>query len=378
MSGSVESRPVAEEQVQIFPTETCDFNCEGCPYPKKSREKRLELFDGEIGPGEWEEIIDYLYSMGNRLFCIMGGEPASYRRGIETVIKDLTSHPDVFVLLSTSGIYLLRNHALREAVGETLSQPANREFKNGIAISFDAIPSEVEPSNSRKFKAEQGLDLVRVMKEEYGDKIIYIANVMITPDNLPLISDIQTFLQKEEVYTNLCTIQEKCFGKSTAVFNISHLRGLSRVGVEMIRKKIEGKLVANSVSYLSQLPGIVGKEDYRCWEEPNGSPIIDVGPDGKFRYCNWIGQDRLGGPPGVNWQDLRDGITSWDEFWVRSKETTTMLCNGCSWSRRDRGIKPMVGFNPNTLKESNLLPFDPQDLRLQNIWVQAQLSIVKR
>lgn len=364
--------PWLDKQVQIFPTETCNLKCDGCPYPDQSRKKRLELLGREIDPERWKETTDYLYGRGNRLFCVMGGEPASYG-GISTIIENITSYPDAFVLLSTSGIHLLKNQNLRESVGEALSKPLNREFKNGIAISFDAIPALVKPRNSREFKARQGLDLVKVMKKKYDNRITYIANVMVTPENLSSIPEIQAFLETEGIQTNLCTQQGKCFGESTAVFNSAHMLELSRVGTEMIRRKIRQGLVVNSVSYLSQLPGIIGMEDYHCWQEPDGSPVIDVGSDGKFRYCNWIGQNRPEGPPGVNGKKLIDGTISWDEFWLRSKETTAMLCKGCSWSRRDRGIKPMVSFNPNILKESNLPFFDPQELRLQNIWVQAQM-----
>lgn len=128
--------------------------------------------------------------------------------------------------------------------------------------------------------------------------------------------------------------------------------------------KMDGRYVVNSASYLSQFPRIIGMEDYRCWEEP----------DGKLRYCNWIGREQGGEPPGKHIQDLMNGIVTWDEFWSQSKSTTAILCRGCSWSRRDRGLTQMVEFNSGILREANLATFDPEDPKLQNIWVQAQLS----
>ena len=199
---------------------------------------------------------------------------------------------------------------------------------------------------------------------------------MVTPDNLSQVPKIQTYLEERGIYTNLCTQQGKCFGKSKAIFDLTHVPELNSVGAKMIKRKINSKLVVNSVSYLSQLPKVIGAEDYHCWEEAQGNPVIDVGPDGKLRYCNWIDQERNDGPPGEPVENLINGSVSWDEFWSQSKSNTQKLCSGCSWSRRDRGLTPMVEFNSDILKMANQSTFNPKDPKLQNIWAQAQMSVL--
>lgn len=377
MSTQKETTPLTQKQVQIFPTETCDLKCSGCPYPNQSAEKKIILRRSEIDPSNWRVITDFLYNEGNRLFCVMGGEPASYD-GIDQVIANITAHPDAFVLLSTSGIHLLHREKLRKSIGQALVQPKNRSFKNGIAISFDSIPvfDKSNTKNSREFKAKQGLDFVQLMQNEFPNQITYVANVMVNPDNLSQVPQIQTYLEQRGIYTNLCTQQGKCFGKSSAIFDSTHVSQLNNIAIEMIKRKINSKLVVNSVSYLSQLSKLIGAENYHCWEEPDGNSVIDISPDGKLRYCNWIDQNQNEGPPAEPIQNLVDKSILWSEFWSRSKSQTQKLCSGCSWSRRDRGITPMVEFNLDILKTANLPAFNPEDPKLQNIWTQAQMSVL--
>ncbi|MBI5465483.1 radical SAM protein [Candidatus Gottesmanbacteria bacterium] len=371
MNSLIES-PLRDKQAQIFPTETCNFKCSGCPYPKMPWETKKALKEQEITPAQWKVITEYLYNQGIRLFCVMGGEPTSYG-GIDQVVENITIYPDAFVLLSTSGIHLLKDESLRKKVGRALTQPKGRKFKNGVAVSFDMIPSE-HPHDSREFKASKGLELSRVLQKEYGDQIAYVANVMVAPENLSDIFKIQDFLRDNGIFTNLCTIQRLCFGEPGA-FNESHVPGLEDVGAEMIRRKLNGRQVVNSVNYLSQLPTILAFERYKCWEESRGSPVIDVAPSGSFRYCNWIGQSQPGGPPSMDSRGLIEEKIFWDEFWIASRETTKMLCRGCSWSRRDRGITPMIEFNEKIIEKAGLWPFNPLALECQNLWVQAQLSV---
>ena len=143
----------------------------------------------------------------------------------------------------------------------------------------------------------------------------------------------------------------------------------------MIQRKIDSGFVVNSVSFLSQLPQVIGREDYHCWEESEGNPVIDVGSNGNLRYCNWISQQEHDEPPGISIQDIMNETVTWDKFWRQSQEITETLCPGCSWSRRDRGLTPMVEFNPDIFRDANLPNFNPSDPKLQNIWVQAQLSV---
>jgi MoaA/NifB/PqqE/SkfB family radical SAM enzyme len=214
------------------------------------------------------------------------------------------------------------------------------------------------------------------MQKEFPNQLTYVANVMVNPENLSQVLEIQTYLENRGIYTNLCTQQGKCFGKSEAVFDSTYIPQLRSVGLEMITRKIGGRLVVNSVSYLSQLPNIIGSEDYHCWEEPQGNSVLDIGPDGKVRYCNWINQGQNNTPPGEPIQKLIDKSILWSDFWDRSKTKTSMFCRGCSWSRRDRGVTSMVEFNPDIIVDTNLPNFNPNDINLQNIWVQAQMSVV--
>ena len=363
-------------QVQLFIADTCDLKCDGCPYPQQSPEIKKAIKDKELNLTRWYKIIDYFYNNNIRLFCIIGGEPVSYI-GIEQIIANITKYPDTFVLLSTSGIHLLHNNKLRKAVGNVLTQTVNRQFKNSVVVSYDVLTSgeKLSVKNSRALKAQQGFDFIRVMKQEYKDKITYIANVMVTPFNLDSIPEMQEFLEKEGIYTNLCTQQGKCFGAKKSIFNKKHIKMLKKVGVEMIKRKINKRLVVNSVAYLSQLSGIIGMEKYHCWEEPYGNPVIDVGSDGTLRFCNWIGQNQKKGVPGISLKQLIDKKMSWAEYWRLSKRTTQKLCTGCSWSRRDR-TENMVSFNPDIFTNSELPNINPQDTRLQNIWVEAQRSIM--
>jgi MoaA/NifB/PqqE/SkfB family radical SAM enzyme len=375
MKTSVESKPLSGKQAQLFPTETCNLSCNGCPYPGQSPEKRKSLIEKEIDPSNWKINTDFLHDLGIRLFTGVGGELASYK-GIDRVIKNVTVYPDSFFLLSTSGIHMLGNDELRKSVGEALIQPRNNKFKNGIAISFDGIPDENSNVDSRSYKARQGLKLVEKMQKEFPDQITYVANVMITPSSLPRVLEIQKYLEERGVNTNLCTQQVKCFKKDgESVFNETNTPLLTSVAKEMIRRKISGNLVVNSVSYLSRLPSDVGFENYHCWEESDGNPVIDVAPDGMLRHCNWIGQDLRDGPPGIPIENIMNGNFSWENFFRLSKIITKKLCGGCSWSRRDR-MPDMVSFNQEILTGSDLPSFNPRDIKLQNLWVQAQESVL--
>lgn len=367
---------LCKEQAQFFLTGTCDLKCEGCPYPNQSPQKQEELRRAEIKPEQWKNITDFLYTQGCRLFCVIGGEPASYL-GVEHVIEGIVSHPDAFTLLSTSGIHLLHNQKLRRLVGDALAKPRQKGFKNGIAISFDNLPVVYAKniSNSRALKAEQGLDFITLMQEEYSDQIIYCANVMVSPGNLAQVLEIQTFLEQRGIFTNLCTQQGRCFGSSKSVFGPVHTIKLGEIAAEMISRKIKGKMVANSVSYLSQLAEIISSEQYHCWDEPNGNPVIDVGPEGVFYYCNWIGSKNNGVTLGISFQEIIGGRISLDNFHQKSRQVTQEFCPGCSWSRRDRSLIPMVGFNNKILEARNFPDFDPADPKLQNIWRQAQASL---
>ena len=354
------------KQVQIFITDTCNLACDGCPYPFIPKEKQKNLRKQELNPNEWKKITVYLYQQGIRLFCLIGGEPASYS-GLDEVIKNITDYPDAFVLLSTSGIHPLHDAVLRKKLGEALAKPRSNKFKNGIAISFDAIPS-CGPKNSRQLKAQQGLDFIKLISEEFGDKITYTANVMLNPGNLQQVLAIQSFLEERNIFTNICTQQMKCFNDIT-VFNKTHLPKLTSVALEMVKRKVNKKMVVNSIAYLSQLPGIVGLENYQCWQEPEGSPVLDFAPNGSLRYCNWIGQDGPDGTPSVDiTKEIKEKQSLGHEIWEQSKIITKQLCRGCSWSRRDRNMPLMVEFN------HKLLQLDPTLPGLQNIWVQAQQS----
>lgn len=357
------SRTEIDRQAQYFVTETCNLACDGCPYPEQQGRRQQE-----IEPNDWKRITKFLYGKGVRLFCVIGGEPASYE-GLSQVITDIAAYPDALVLLSTSGLHMLHDDELRKSVSQALTE-------NGIAISFDSIPdsSRYTVADSRALKAQQGLDFMRSIQMEFPDQFIYVANVMVTPKNLSSVLEIQRFLMKRGIFTNLCTQQGKCFGEKEAVFDDSFMPQLKEVGVEMIRRKIGGGLVVNSVAFLSQLSGVIGREDYHCWEESEGNPVIDVGPDGMIRYCSWIGQNLQGGPPGLPAELLIRGEVSWNEFQHRSKEATAKLCGGCSWSRRDR-TPGMVEFNEQIREGRNLPDFDPGDPNLQNFWVKAQREL---
>lgn len=373
-------QPLRGFVTQPFVTDTCDLTCNGCPYPGQPKEQKALLRSRELVPAQWVEKNNWLYDGGVRQFCIMGGEPASYQ-GIDEVIKGITAHPDAFVLLSTTGIHLLKDESLRERVVDALKQPVGRQFKNAFAISFDGLPyKDTSLDRSRSHKAKAGLELARIVRERYGDQITFIANVMVTPTSLPEILEIQSFLEDNGVCTNLCTQQVKCFGATDSVFDASHTPELERVAVGMLRRKNRDRFnsnpsIVNSAAFLSQLPGIIGQEDYRCWEEFKGSPVIDVGSDGSIKYCNWIGQNSEGGTPGIPSEDLMDGRVTLDEFWAQSKETTKVHCRGCSWSRRDRVLPEMVKPNHEILKMAGI---DPDELfmsKYKNRWVQAQASL---
>lgn len=355
------------KQVQIFITDTCNLACDGCPYPLIPKAKQTILKKLELNPNTWKKITDYLYQQGIRFFCLIGGEPASYS-GIDEVIKNITDYHDAFVLLSTSGIHPLHDKILRKKIGEALSRPRSNKFNNGIAISFDAIPASSGPKNSRQLKAQQGLDFIKLISKEFGNKITYTANIMLNPANLSQVLSIQSFLEEKGIFTNICTQQMKCF-KAITVFNQTHLPKLTIIAQELVKRKTNQKKIVNSVSYLSQLPSIVGLEKYQCWQEPQGSPVLDFAPNGKLRYCNWIGEDGPANTPSV---DITNAIEKnksiAPKIWAQSKKITSQLCQGCSWSRRDRNMPPMVEFNHKLKKLDPTLP------ELQNIWVQAQYS----
>lgn len=362
--------PLKNKQAQLFITESCNLRCKGCPYASMDTKTKEELKKKEIAPQKWKIITDYLYKKGCRFFCIIGGEPASYE-GVEKVIENITSYPNALVLLSTSGIHMLKDERLRKKIVNALIKPKGRKFKNGIAISFDKIPS-LNPSDSREFKAKAGLQAARKIKKEYGEKILYIGNVMVTPQNLKEILKIQKYLEKEGIFTNLCTIQNFCFGKENP-FRRNHIPILSKIAREFIRRKLNGSLIVNSVNYLSELPNVLAFEKYKCWEEEEHSPVIDIGPYGKFRYCNWITQQSTNRRLEIASEMIIEGKISWKNFWNLSRQTTKKLCKGCSWSRRDRNLPPMVEFNRKIFKKGDFPSLNPLDLKYQNIWVQAQL-----
>ena len=359
-------RFLSGKQAQLFVTESCDLTCDGCPYPGLSREIKARLKQEEIRVEEWKNVTDFLYKGGVRLFCVIGGEPATYE-GVEGVVQNIKARSGTVVLLSTSGLHLARNPELRQRVGGILAEENAYKFKNGVVISFDhKVTDDIE--NARVLKAREGLKSILLLQEEYGDQITYAANMMVTPESLGEVLDIQESLEGFGIYTNLCTQQVKCFGGKTAIFSEEEMPNLVVVGREMIRRKVEGRRVVNSVAYLSQLPGIIGRESYRCWDEPGGSPVVDVGHDGELRYCNWITRG------GVLINELISGTTSWKEFEMASRVYTQGNCIGCSWSRRDRNLPLMVPYNGSIFVEGDPLRDMVTRPELQNIWVQAQLE----
>ncbi len=97
--------------------------------------------------------------------------------------------------------------------------------------------------------------------------------------------------------------------------------------------------------------------------------MLDFAPNGKLRYCNWIGQEGPDDTPSVDiTKEVKENKDLGPEIWKQSKKITKKLCQGCGWSRRDRNIPSMVEFN------HKLLQLDPNLPELQNIWVQAQYS----
>lgn len=371
MATKTEISPLSRKQFQLFVTETCNYNCDGCPYPLLSRERQATLRNQEFDPRQWKIVTDYLYDQGVRLFCLIGGEPCSYEE-IAEVIGNISHHPDALVILSTSGLHLRRNADLRKRVAKELIGSDNRRLKNAIAISFDVLPSGEKPRDSREHKAREGVALIKDLRAEYGDRICYTANVMVCPENIDDVLEMQSYLQDRGIYTNLCIQQTKCFGEEP-IFDYENFPSLKEVALKMINRKLGGGLVVNSVNYLIQFTGVIGLEKYECWNENDGSPVIDIGPNGQVRFCNWIGQNSSDGPPGIDINQLMSGELSWQEFFHQSKEVTSQLCGGCSWSRRDRNIEPMIKIRLSGHQDENLLTLNPSFLKSQNIWTQAQL-----
>lgn len=329
---------------QLFLTERCNAGCEGCPHSINTVDvNALQIsYRQEMSVSEWQAAVSFLYEGGCNLFNMMGGEPTIVD-GIEDIIRFTSKLSGAKHILSTNGI--------RMSTDEDLCERLVSFGLRTVAISFDAIPPDVDTDfwkannllGSREHKAWTGLNLIKVLRQEYPDiPFMFVGNFMLDKSSIKKAVDVQQFLDEQDIWTNICPRQTACIGEKNPAalanaFDKTDRGDLEKFSGELLEiMASKGGRIINSVQYIRQLPDAMGLQKFKCWErEPQIPWSIDVEPDGRLT-CHWLEiSGILQNPEWINIKDLINGEKRWEDV-VEVWRENVKNCLGCSWSYQDR------------------------------------------
>jgi MoaA/NifB/PqqE/SkfB family radical SAM enzyme len=386
------NRFISPKQAQLFISEVCSEGCHYCPYSRITSRKKKRILGKELSIKEWQEAVSFLHQkLGIKLFVLIGGEPTA-KKGLEELISFMGKNlKDTTVVLSTSGIALLKKPELLEklvkaglenvvvsmdglnkllhspSAGSGLMRypPAGGKFdsllpsppvggsasRNKIVlqekIDLDRLLNKLSKDSLRK--SALGYYLILEMRKRFPEeKFKFSVNCIVNQKTIPQIIPLYEFLSKEEIYLNLCPEQTICFGKTKLAAlgrkKEQELKNLSERLVKIKRQK--DNFLIPSLNFLESLPLFGINQTYRCSFSPFPS-TIHLTSDGSIPFCIWKKGELKSR---FNVMDLVDGKRNYEEWlnlWQNDEEG--QKCS-CSWSFIDR----VGGFGVSReMKENN-------------------------
>lgn len=337
------------KQVQIFISDICDVGCKYCPYASMTNSEKSQCIKQELSVTEWMDVISYFrQKLGIKFFTLIGGEPVN-KKNLSLLIQFVNEKfDDVEILLSTSGIPLLRNEPLEK----DLIEAGVRNF----AVSIDGMPKPADHridiekelnsvQHGSEGKSFLGLYFLLSLKRKYPDKSLRLsANCIINRKTINEIIPLYNLLSKNKIFLNLCPEQTSCFknfSQTAIVLETSEIKELSQILAGI--KSAKNNYLVPSKRYLELLPIDGVGQMFRCAQASNPS-TLHISSDGSLNFCNWrkgIGKKR-------NVMELVSGgldYSDWISWWGGDSDGRT--CS-CSWSFLDR---------VNEFRESELTNF---------------------
>jgi sulfatase maturation enzyme AslB (radical SAM superfamily) len=308
-------------QAQLFLSEVCAEGCDYCPYTQVPPGERKKLLAKELSIQEWQQAVEFLYQkLGIKLFFLIGGEPTA-KKGIGRLIEFITRKlPGASLVLSTSGISLLKNEKRRRAL---VKAGADK-----FAVSIDGI-------NSQSRKSLLGLSFLEKLRRDFPRKdFILSANSILNKKTPPHVLKTYSFLAKRRIYLNLCPEQTLCFGGRQATALDKGDEGeLKRVVRDLVKiKRQENNFLIPSVQFLQLLPTQGIRQSFKC-SSASFPLTLHLASDGTMPFCIWR-RGELANQ--FNIMELVQGkktYRQWLETWREDKDGRK--CS-CSWSFLDR------------------------------------------
>lgn len=349
VKGKMTAKIAYPKQAQFFLTEVCPEGCPYCPYGHQSAAEKKRLLKNELSIVNWQKATTFLYEiMKIKFFCFIGGEPV-LKKGLPELLAFITrTLPSATVILSTSGIPLLRNpKLLDELIAAGLKNLV--VSVNGLGkLSPGSLDKELQDfQKGVERKTYLGLCFLQELKRKYPKEgLILSANCLVNKNLLPDLLPTYEYLAREEVYLNLCPEQTICFkSKTKPTWSVGKRRLLNRVMRQFLNiKEQKNNFLIPSKAYLQALALTGAGQPYYCSSEevPNTLNLVS---DGSLPFCVWR-RGELGAKYTI--LDLmRDKKNYLD--WLKDWQSDSGSTCACSWSFLDR----VGAFGLSKKKEEN-------------------------
>ena len=277
----------------LFITRRCNLKCSFCGVIKHQSPKELSL-------EEWKECSDILYSMGNRLISITGGEPL-LRPDIADFIKHLSKKPVLSSMITN---------------GTLLTEDKLKEIAKAGIMNIGLSTQSLIPDSQIKAQRTELFDLLLEYKKKYGIEIS--ALITITNENYKEVPQMAKYLSDHgiRISPNMVTSGKEDFWRfrndaSHLLFDNKTLPELIKTIKYLIALKRKGK-ITYSEDYLWKLIQ-QSRGDY-WWPCEAGKSYLSINSDGKVMVC----QDLP--PTNIHYRDLN-----------KNYPLKTPSCSGCLW-----------------------------------------------
>jgi len=150
--------------VELYITNKCNMNCKYCYVKKTSKELTTE---------EWIARIDQLYSLGTRVFSILGGEPL-LKKGIDRIINHILEKKCICNLI-TNGTNIHKHIDTIKDIGRVfVSYPNEIDRKPGTK---NRILDNIEMALSKGIKVSLIFTVTKNNIKEYRPALEYARKI---------------------------------------------------------------------------------------------------------------------------------------------------------------------------------------------------------